>query len=134
MTDRTGAAGASSASLGAASSLDHDPSHPSRRDRPCGDDLRDRCGRAQRGARRPRRAMIYFAVLSLAMVTGAMAVGALIRARGEFRVSQLGGDSASARDLAASGINYAIGVMNADRAWRSTKPAAATSAPPSLIR
>ncbi|MBX9735886.1 MAG: hypothetical protein K2X32_03085 [Phycisphaerales bacterium] len=67
--------------------------------------------------------MIYFAVLSLAMVTGAMAVGALIRARGEFRVSRLGGDAASARDLAASGISYAIGVMNADRAWRSTKPA-----------
>ncbi len=66
--------------------------------------------------------MIYFAVLSLAMVTGAMAVGALIRARGEFRVSQLGGDAASARDLAATGINYAIGVMNADRAWRSTNP------------
>ncbi len=67
--------------------------------------------------------MIYFAVLGLAMVTGAMAIGALLQARGQDRVARIGQDASTARELSVAGISYAMGVMNTDRAWRSKKGA-----------
>ena len=73
-----------------------------------------------RRARRPRRASVYVLVLATAAIATAAGLGGILIQRTRLRAASTNADIDAARLAAASGLEYALGRIDADPNWRTT--------------
>src|SRR5436305_7598830 len=69
---------------------------------------------------RRRNGSIYLVVISMAMLVGAIGLGALVAARAQVRNGSAAADFAIARLIARSGLDLAMFRVRTDPNWRTT--------------